>query len=85
MTPLEHQRAKQWRLDRGLSRQELADLSGYSVPAISCFERGINPRGGAIDPYAWLRFKRICHSIAVDLINDRDILPVPFNDFRWGA
>lgn len=33
-------RLRQWREDRGLTLEEIADLTGYSVPMLSRVERG---------------------------------------------
>lgn len=59
--------AKQWRLAHGWTLDQLAELTGYSRPAIYCFERGTTPKGTPIDPYAWFRYKRICAAVELDL------------------
>lgn len=73
---LEHDKARRWREGLGLTLAQLAELTGYSVSAISWFERGLTPtrayagqrpakRGSReIDPKVWLRFKRTCHSVS---------------------
>lgn len=77
----EHTKAKQWRLERGLTLDELAHLSGYSVSSISFFERGISPKGGPVDQYAFHRYKRICHSIDMSQSIDG---PSFYNFRNWG-
>ena len=64
--PTEHDAAKQWRLNHGWSVEKLSALSGYSHSAIIWFERGRGPTNKPIDPFAFWRYKRICHSIEVD-------------------
>lgn len=75
MTLPEHQKAKKWRLARGLTLDELAHLSGYSKQAIFWFEKGVSTRGTPLDPYSWQRYRRICAAIEFD----RD------EKFNWGV
>jgi transcriptional regulator with XRE-family HTH domain len=83
MDQLEHQKAKEWRLAKGLTLDELAYLSGYSKQAIFWFEKGTAHRGTPLDPNAWARFKRICHSIELDSRMAK-IDPWRFDNFKWG-
>jgi len=68
----DHERAKAWRLKNGWTLDDLADLTGYSRSSIMWFERGKQPpRAGTYTPrprneYAWQRFKRVCHSVAME-------------------
>ncbi len=73
MTIPEHERARQWREARGLTQQQLADLTGYSQSALSWFERGLTPpdrlaksgnaKDRSIDPFVWQRFRLICSGV----------------------
>ena len=35
-----HEKAKAWRVKRGLTQAQLSDMSGYAIAAIYSFERG---------------------------------------------
>jgi transcriptional regulator with XRE-family HTH domain len=86
MTLPEHQKAKAWRLARGLTLDELAHLSGYSKSALSWFERGLSPSGkGPVEQYAWQRYKRIAHSIHMDYAGEIEKSNLTFDTFEWGA
>ena len=73
----EHEKARQWRERLGLSKQDLADLSGFSYEAIHLFERGTTPsrtwknrpprEPQAVNPYVWLRYKRVCQAVDLEL------------------
>lgn len=52
--------AKQWRLKRKLSLQELSDLTGYSVPAIHAFERGTRNKNEQHSEWALHRYRMAC-------------------------
>jgi transcriptional regulator with XRE-family HTH domain len=56
----EHEKAKEWRLRRKLSIEQLSELTGYSVPAIYAFERG--SRGAAERHSDWTlqRYRAAC-------------------------
>lgn len=87
----EHIKAFEWRERLGLSRRELADLTGYSYEAILLFERGGTPKrtwststrreaAGKIQDaprghFAWKRYRRVCHSVHVELQTQET--------FRW--
>jgi transcriptional regulator with XRE-family HTH domain len=72
----EYEQAKAWRVAKGLSLDDLADLTGYSRTSILWFERGALPSGKEINKFAWHRYKRICQAI------DADLNPVLFG---WGG
>lgn len=59
----ESQKAKEWRKARGLSVERLSELSGYAVETIYCMERGHNPNGSKIVPWAWQRYRNVCAGI----------------------
>jgi transcriptional regulator with XRE-family HTH domain len=55
-----HEQARSWRLRRKLTIEQLAELTGYSVPAIYSFERG--SRGAAESHSDWTlqRYRMAC-------------------------
>ena len=77
----EHVKAKAWRERLNLTPQQLADLSGYSVPSIWWFERGLTPprkrnhvAGEAKTPrerqitwYVWCRYKMCCAAVEAQI------------------
>jgi hypothetical protein len=68
----EHERAKQWRENRGLSAEQLAGLTGYGLRMIFWMERGQSPpnasRGAAeIAPWIWQRYKMMCAGVEAQL------------------
>lgn len=63
----EHLQARQWRETLGLSRQQLAALSGYSYRSIQQMELGQAASGDPVDPAAWQRYKLICAAITARL------------------
>lgn len=70
----EHLKAKAWRQRHGWTLDKLSELTGYSVSAIIWMERGQassmskgKPR--PLNPYAWQRYRRVCHSVAVEQTN----------------
>jgi transcriptional regulator with XRE-family HTH domain len=71
----EFAKAKEWRLAKGWSLADLADLTGYSVSSIVWFERGHTPRGTPIDVFSWYRYKRICQALDSGL---------DCSEFGWG-
>ena len=79
----EADRARAWRNKLGWSMDKLSELTGYSVSSIWWFERGQSPppRGsdapGKINVYSWQRYKRCCHSVAVEQRAGKQ--------FDWGA
>lgn len=79
----EHDRAKAWRLARGLSVKQLADLTGYSQEAVYQMERGVLPpqrgqrQAAPIKEWAWLRYRNCCAGV------DRQ-LSRRGKQFNWG-
>jgi len=60
-------RAERWRLNRKLTVQQLADLTGYSPQAIYIMERGIASTGATVKPWAWQRYKMACAGVELYL------------------
>jgi len=58
-----NEKAKAWRERIGLSVPELADLTGYSVPAIYQFESGINGAGQKTNEWALQRYQMVCAAV----------------------
>lgn len=60
-------RALAWRRSKGLTRADLAQLTGYSPSVIADMEagarRGKAPQHAAIDEAAWLRYALACAAI----------------------
>ncbi len=91
MTKNEHNQARKWREARGLSINELADLTGYSPEAIRWFEKGKTPpnrnvKGGnaadrTIKPWVWLRYKMCCAGVHHTIYAEGT--PVRYA-FKWG-
>lgn len=81
----EYDRAKNWRLARQLTLEDLAKLTGYSTGAISCFERGTrNPAPGEfsrkpLNPSVFARYKIVCEAIEARMRNPQR------KQFDWGA
>ena len=82
MSPIPgHVKARQWRERLNLTPKQLADLSGYSVPTIFWFERGLTPprtrkhmSGLAKEPrerqikwFVFLRYKLVCAAVEAQL------------------
>lgn len=65
-------KAKFWRKSRGLTRKELAALTGYSVSAISLFEQGYDHKGKPLGERAWRRYRCCCAGIGIA-------------EWNWGA
>lgn len=60
----EGERAQRWRRDiMGLSIKNLAELTGYSVTAIRCFEANANTAGELFGEDAWKRYRNTCAGI----------------------
>lgn len=60
----EGSRAQHWRQQiMGLSIKQLADLTGYSVTAIRCFEANANTSGELFGDAAWQRYKLCCSGV----------------------
>lgn len=80
----EHMQARAWREGLGLTRHQLADLTGYSYEAISLFESGKTPKRKnqkhlSMSAYVWHRYKRVCHSVECELRGGRALAA-----FGWG-
>lgn len=61
----EHARARAWRESLGLTRKELASLTGFSEGSILDFEGGPTRRDGRpIDTASWQRYRLVCAAIA---------------------
>ena len=60
----EAERAKRWREARGLSLDQLADLTGYAPLTIRWMEKGLRPpnrgKDQEIREWVWQRFKMAC-------------------------
>lgn len=65
----EHEQARAWRKARGLNVKQLADLTGYSIESIYCFERGVASSAGTgpVKPWVWQRYKRACSGLDAEL------------------
>lgn len=61
----EGERAQHWRRDiMGLAIKDLAELTGYSVTAIRCFEANANTSGELFGEAAWQRYRNACAGAA---------------------
>jgi hypothetical protein len=81
----EHVKAREWRERLNLTPKQLADLSGYSVPSIWWFERGLTPprnkkhmAGEARTPrerqirwFIWQRYKMVCSAVEAQIKSQR--------------
>lgn len=57
--------ARWWRRQTvRLTREQLSDLSGFSITSIKDFERGCNSHGDLIGAAAWQRYRLICAAVA---------------------
>lgn len=63
----QHEKARRWRKERGLSVKQLAELSGWTPEAIYLFERGITHKGEPVNEWVWLRWKMVCAGIDAQL------------------
>lgn len=68
-----HEAAKAWRLARKLTLDQLAELTGYSVPAIRKFEAGSRNKqaGEGHSEWTWQRYKMACAGAAAQLRTGR--------------
>lgn len=90
MSKTEAEKLKEWRERLGLTPQQLADLSGYSVPAIWWNEKGCTPPRTAqhvageakklsvrkIPKRTWQKFKNCCAGVEAQLRAGKQ--------FNWG-
>jgi transcriptional regulator with XRE-family HTH domain len=74
--------ARAWREAMGLSRVQLAELTGYSPQAIQAFERGRQSNGEPSGDHAWRRYKAACLLAAILLAVDRPEFSV--DKWEWG-
>lgn len=79
----EHERARHWRETLGLTRAQLAELSGYSESAIKQMEWGKNSAGDPVGDDAWQRYRLVCAAIMAGL--DFDWRRVRFGDLTITA
>lgn len=73
MAQTEHEKARAWRERHDLSREQLAQLTGYSYEAVVLFEKGLTPvrkwkgtrktEQREIKPEVWQRWKRVCAGV----------------------
>ena len=75
-----HEKARAWRVARGLTQKQLADLTGYAEMAIYWFERGQvpprtrkHPSGSNADDreireWVWKRWQRACGDVDAELV-----------------
>jgi len=78
----EHDKAKAWREARGLSIEQLSNLSGYAKQTLYWMERGEAPphaRGKKPQPvseFVWQRYRNVCAGVDAQLRAKRN--------FNWG-
>ena len=68
-----HEQAKAWRLARKLTLDQLAELTGYSVPAIRKFEAGSrnSKAGEGHSEWTMQRYRMACAGAAAQLRTGR--------------
>ena len=77
MNAAEPSQAQHWRQNVvKLSLPELAEATGYSVRAIYLFESGVANSGKPHSPKVWLRYRRACAGVDVEIRAKYA--------FRWG-
>ena len=70
---LQVEKANKWREELGLSMAQLSRLSGYSIPTLHWYFKGVTaPRGAQqksrpIDPPEWRRFTNVCAGVHAQL------------------
>jgi hypothetical protein len=64
-----HEKAKAWRERRDLTREQLSDLTGYSVIAIRKLESGFRRRaaGEKHSEWVWHRYQMACAGVEAQL------------------
>lgn len=60
----ENDACRQWRENAGLTRAQLAKLSGWSISQIQDFERGTKHDGRPLSDAAWQRYRLTCAAIS---------------------
>lgn len=58
--------AREWRLARRLTVQDLSARTGYQIETIYFFERGGRP-SQPIRPWVWQRFKTSCSGVEAEI------------------
>jgi transcriptional regulator with XRE-family HTH domain len=68
-----HERAKAWRLKRGLDLEQLSEMTGYSVIAIRKLEAGMRNRKAKEPHSEWVmeRFRMACAGAEAQLKSGR--------------
>jgi predicted transcriptional regulator len=66
-----HQRAKAWRERRKLTREQLAELSGYTTSMIYKFEAGFQRPGIEHSEFVMQRYRLVCAGIDAQLRTGR--------------
>ena len=67
------QKAKAWREKRGLSVQQLAEMTGYGSRAIYWLELGLSPpnahrkKPAPVAPWIWQRYRMMCSGAEAQL------------------
>jgi len=69
----QHERARAWREKLDLTRDQLSELTGYSVPAILKFEAGFRnqKRSDSHSEWAWQRYRMACAGAAAQVKTGR--------------
>jgi phage terminase Nu1 subunit (DNA packaging protein) len=69
----QHEKARAWREKLDLTRDQLSELTGYSVPAIHKFEAGSRnkQRGDNHSEWAWQRYRMACAGAAAQVKSGR--------------
>ena len=62
-----HECAKEWRLKKKLTYEQLSELTGYSVIAIRKLEAGQRAPGEEHSEWVWQRYKMACAGAAAQL------------------
>jgi transcriptional regulator with XRE-family HTH domain len=78
----EPERARAWREALGLSRAQLAQLTGYSPEAVQAFERGVQSNGSPAGTHAWRRYKAACLLASILFAVNREEFSV--ENWNWG-
>lgn len=78
----EPEQARAWREALGLSRAQLATLTGYSAEAIQAFEKGVQTNGAPAGARAWRRYKQACLLASILLAVNREGFSV--EAWNWG-
>lgn len=63
--------AKAWRQRRGLTHEQLAELSGYTLSMIYKFEAGFQRPGIEHSEFVWQRYRMVCAGIEAQLRSGR--------------